>query len=97
MQSSLGLVCIAHKGHSSRLCWLIGSTFGNGNFVPRVTKNEIEAIALSIKMQLGTVVTLRSMHQHKRHRKGLKMRVHKGRGMCQQPWHKHTKIHNMVR
>lgn len=104
IQPSPGLACIAHKDHSSRLCWLIASTFHcfilfliNGNFVRRITKNEIEAIPLLIKMQLSTVVTLRCVHQHKRHRKGLKMHAHKGGGTCQQPWHRRTKIHNTVR
>lgn len=69
----------------------------NGNFVPRITKNEIKAIPLLIKVQLGTVAFLRCMHQHKRHKKGLKKRAHKSRGTWQQPWHKHMKKHNTVR
>lgn len=70
--------------------------FYTENFVPRITKNETEAISLLIKTQLGTEVTLRYVHQHESHRKGLKMHAHKGGGTCQQPWYQHTKVHNTV-
>lgn len=74
-QPSLGLAHVAHRDHSSRLSWFVASIFNcfilflvKGDFAPsRITKNEIKAIPLLIKRQVGTVIILRCTHKQNRH------------------------------
>lgn len=73
-QPGLGLAHVAHRDHSSGLSWFVASIFNcfilfhvKGDFAPsRITKNEIKAILLLIKMQLGTVIILRCTHKQNR-------------------------------
>lgn len=45
--------------------------------MPRITKKEIKAVQLPIKVQLNTVVTLRWMHRDEQHTKESEVHTHR--------------------